>query len=1115
MHLQALKFHRSKVFGALVALTASMGTMQATNLLTATSPITLTCSTTGGVGTAATVVVKPLTALVSPATLVVTFGSVTGGLVVTAPGSTTLTAANSTAGISYTVNMSPGCAGATAGSSTPHFQFSTGSGADVIVTANATVTATTSALVAAPSSLSFTCTKVGSVYTPGNAQNVSVTSAAPGGTPFTVDNSVAAPPSWLTVAPLTGGTATSSPTSFSATLAANCGSFAANTTNTGTIHLLNSPAPDKTIAVSLQVVGASPLTASPSSGSMSYVKASGAPGHVDVAVTSANPSNAFFSVNTSSLPIWLTVDSATGTAPKSIRFSSTSVADTLAPGTYSASVRLSVSGYGDLLVPISLLITNSAPRLTVVEGTTRNLNWVVGAPLPTAYITLVSTDSPVSYAITTAGSLAPNIPLALQTGLAYSFGSTIPVTFSPLIFATAQPGNVLTGLVNVSWGTPASSIVISFNVTVQSAAASLTAVSPASLPTASAGQTFTVSLIGNGFVPSTDPTQKTTVGIVVGSTNIILQDAAIAATVVNPSNITLTITVPASDANLPFGTSGAGGNVTLGVCNPSGGVCTVPTGTVVLSIGSNPIVQAVTSASSFVQVTPPTLAPIAPYDLISLFGTNFCTSGGTGCSSTQVLYSAVDSTTLRFGTTVSPDSTGPTQRLLSATFQTHGVSPTVIGTAPLLFASNNQINLIAPAALSTYSGQTVDVVVNFGYGSGATMKSSSPFSVSVVNTNPGIFTVGADGQGDGAILAANYSLISNTNPAGMRTTAADSDTVQIFMTGLGLPTSTASNASTGTVSGAVSPTDCITVGSYLTSLSNASGVSVTSADGAVLQGSLFNTNRMAPCMVTNPTATVGGVTASVTYAGWVTGSVAGLYQVNVRLPGRAAGTFQPATGPTFTNLLAPAYLPIVITTGGHSTQGSVNLWVAPQLKVVAPTALTGTVGSAWASSNNAVVASEGAGGSYTYAVTSGLLPSGLLLNAANGQITGTPAANTNGSYVVSVTATDSSNVPVTGTTTFTLTIAGGLFLTAPGAPFAPGATGTAYPAVTTVSAAGGTYPYTYATSSQAGITVDPNTGIVSVASTVANGTYTITINATDSTLPTPLTGSITFTIVIG
>ena len=64
-------------------------------------------------------------------------------------------------------------------------------------------------------------------------------------------------------------------------------------------------------------------------------------------------------------------------------------------------------------------VNNKAPTLTVVEGTTRNINWQIGTRMPTYYITLVSSDSPISDSLSTGGMLAPSI--AQQSGLAYSF----------------------------------------------------------------------------------------------------------------------------------------------------------------------------------------------------------------------------------------------------------------------------------------------------------------------------------------------------------------------------------------------------------------------------------------------------------------------------------------------------------------------------------------------------------------------------------------------------------------------------------------------------------------------------------------------------------------------
>src|SRR5208337_2453219 len=100
---------------------------------------------------------------------------------------------------------------------------------------------------------------------------------------------------------------------------------------------------------------------------------------------------------------------------------------------------------------------------------------------------------------------------------------------------------------------------------------------------------------------------------------------------------------------------------------------------------------------------------------------------------------------------------------------------------------NTQINLLVPDAVKAYYGNTVDMVVSFGYGSGATMLSSLPYSMTITPTNPGIFAMTGDGQGDAAALSYSYALISQTNPAGANASGADS--IALYVTGLGRPDS--------------------------------------------------------------------------------------------------------------------------------------------------------------------------------------------------------------------------------------------------------------------------------------------------------------------------------------
>ncbi len=1099
----------------------------------APASVNVTCSSLTGPGTAVSIVVKPVTPIAAGgAAIPVSLGALPAGIVVT-PTTASLTTANQTAGVTFTVNAVAGCAGATAGTNNVTFRFAYGASPTLsaTVTIAFAVTAATSPLTPTPTSFALTCVLSSGTYTVGPTQTTSVASAvtlANGGTPFTIDttgNASGTGAAWATVTSLVARNANATtPASISVVPTAGCGGFAVGTTNSTTVTLLNAPAPNKVIPVTLRVLPPTVLTATPSSAAITYVKGSGTAGKADV-VIGASTGTPFFTVDTTTLPIWLTVDSMNGSAPRSLRFSSTTVADTLAAGTYSATVRLRVANFGDLSLPVTLSVNNPAPKLTVSEGTTRNINWVVGQALPTMLITAVSSDSPIPYTLVTGGKLAPIVASSLQSGLAYSFGTPIPVTFDQLLFASAVPGNVLTGTATFTWGSPAQTIVVTINVNVQSAGATVSGISPASLPTAASGTTFTAVLTGSGFITGTDPALRTKVGIV--SSGALVTNTNITSTVVNGSNIILTIIVPAvADAALPFSPTGTGGSVVIGICNPVSGACSTPSGQATLSIGNNPIVQAVTSASAYLQVNPPSLQTIAPYDMISIFGTNFCTSGGTGCSSSQVLYGAADATTLTYPATISPDAAGATQRNLMVTFQTQASTPVVIATAPILFATNNQINVMVPAALTANIGTNVDMVVSFGYGTGATQKVGAPFGVTIASTNPGMFTVGSNGQGDGAVLDSKWAVVTAANPAAVRTNAGavsggTSDTIQLYLTGLGSPSAGADNASVGTTGNPTWGTDCVSTSSFLTSLNAAASSSLLSIDGSIMQSALLNTDRLVPCIAAasgnSPSVTIGGRAATVTYAGFVPDGIAGLYQINAKLPINGTAAFTNTAGTSIATLTAAAQLPVVVTSASRTSQAGVSIWVTPRLRVRPPTGsgLTGTVGVAWASSNNLVLASEGTS-PYLFALTSGLLPAGLTLNTATGAISGTPAANTSGTYQVTVTATDSANVPLTGSVSFTVTVAGGLFLSSTGTSPFTGTFGTANATVTTVTATGGLFPYTYAITTPStlptGMTVGASSGVVGITALTPAGIYSITVTGTDATTASPVTGATSFSL---
>lgn len=148
--------------------------------------------------------------------------------------------------------------------------------------------------------------------------------------------------------------------------------------------------------------------------------------------------------------------------------------------------------------------------------------------------------------------------------------------------------------------------------------------------------------------------------------------------------------------------------------------------------------------------------------------------------------------------------------------------------APIIYSDASQVNAIVPFGLDL-SG-TAQVEIQKGL-------SSSQIRVPVSVATPAIFTLNETGTGPGAILNQDYSVNSAANPA------APGSAIMIYGTGFG----------------ALHPTP---------------------SDGEIEQ-TLATTGSAV-------TATIGGVAADVLYAGAAPGLVAGVVQVNVRVPAGVA-----------------------------------------------------------------------------------------------------------------------------------------------------------------------------------------------------------------------------------
>ena len=178
----------------------------------------------------------------------------------------------------------------------------------------------------------------------------------------------------------------------------------------------------------------------------------------------------------------------------------------------------------------------------------------------------------------------------------------------------------------------------------------------------------------------------------------------------------------------------------------------------------------------------------------------------------------------------------------------------------------------------------------------------------------------------------------------------------------------------------------------------------------------------------------------------------------------------------------------------------------PIITVNPSTLPNGAIGSPYSQTVSAV----GGTAPYTFTLSSGALPNGLTLNSSSGVISGTPTAA--GTFNFTITATDANGCP--GSRPYSIGIAGPggcPVITVNPATLPPGVIGTPYSQ--TVSATGGTAPYTFALTSGTlppGLTLNTTTGVISGTPTTS-GQYTFTITATDAN---SCPGSRTYSIVI-
>ncbi len=530
-----------------------------------------------------------------------------------------------------------------------------------------------------------------------------------------------------------------------------------------------------------------------------------------------------------------------------------------------------------------------------------------------------------------------------------------------------------------------------------------------------------------------------------------------------PGSYTLSIAAPTiaiAPGSVPAATVGTAYSQTL---TASGGASPY---TYTVSAGAVPAGLSLSSAG-VISGTPTAAGP---------FSITVQATDAHGASGSQT-YSA----TVNAATVVLSPATLPAATAESAYSQTVTASG---GTAPYTYAISAGA-LPAGVTLNTSNGAL-----------SGTPTVSGPFNVTIRATD--------SSSGTGAPFHATQSYALTVNAPSITVSPGTLGTVQVAAAfSQPLSASGGNGSYTYAVSaGSLPPGTSLSSAGLLTGTPTTAGsysFSVTATDGLSFTGTqAYSGTVIAPSIVVNPstlpagtaesaytqTVTASGGTAPYTYAISAGALPAGL-SFNTS-SGALSGT--PTVSGTFnvtiraTDSSSGAGAPFSAT---RSYSLSVN---APGITVSPGTLSTVQVAAAFSQPFSA----SGGNGSYTYAVSAGSLPPGLTLSAA-GLLAGTPTAA--GSYSFSVTATD--GLSFTGTKAYSVTVnAPSVVVNTASLP--AGTAESAY--AQTVTASGGTAPYTYAVSAgalPAGLTLNAGSGALSGTPTVS-GTFNVTIRATDS-----------------
>ncbi len=753
------------------------------------------------------------------------------------------------------------------------------------------------------------------------AQTITIgssTGAALTVTPTATQNTVSGcPANWLTVGAVTAGSNNTSTFTVSANpVGVTNGSICTGSVSVAATAASGNASPNSplSIPVSLYVNNAAMLVVSPVALNFTVAPNQLSPNQ-NLNVTStgtANSDQLNFVASRPASDSWLLVD----TSPKNTTAGSVSTAvnsGSLPPGTYTSSITITASASGVLDSPITVpvVMTITGASMTA-DKTSLTFNQTVGGTVPaTQNVTLSATGGNVAYTtgVTYQSGQAIGWLNATQSGTITS-GSTgvvqVSVNGSNLAAGTYNGSVIIT-----SPGTTGSPITV--NVTLVVAPGTLS-VTPASLSftevagTAAQSQNvqvsgtpsalnFTVSTPSNApwlTATASSLTTPATVQVSVGNTGLTPGTYTSQVTITSPGatgspqtvNVTLTVvaaqTFTVSPATVNFSytigtaapqaqtvqvtSSGSTAQFTAAVSNTAPWLTVTPTSGATpapVSLSVNPAGLTAGTYTGTVAITSPSSAS-SPAATITVTLTVVAVpkpviTAIQNAASAIVGSIAPGENIVLYGTNIGPAT-------LTMSTVTNNTLATTVGqtqvffdgiAAPIYYASSGQTSVFVPYGIAGRSTTSIVIAVQG--------VQSSAISQQVVATVPGVYTANASGSGPAVgwnyDLSGNYAGINSAaNPA------VKGGVVSLYVTGEGVTTGPA-------------------------------GI-----DGMLV------TNLYKP--IAAVTATVGGQTAAVQYAGSAPGSIYGVMQVNIQIPASAT---------------SGSAVPVVINVGGVNSQSTVTL----------------------------------------------------------------------------------------------------------------------------------------------------------------------------------------------